>query len=42
MTDEIRRDEPNEAEAYEAPKVEDVPAESGPSVTAAGLSDISS
>jgi hypothetical protein len=35
MTDDIRneRDEP---EAYEAPRVEDLETESGPSVTAAG------
>lgn len=37
MTDDIRKDEPDEPEAYEAPTVDDLEAEDGPSVTSAGL-----
>mgnify|MGYP000215093571 CR=1 FL=1 len=35
MPDDIRTDEPDDP--YEAPKVEDLETESGPSVTSAGL-----
>lgn len=38
MTDDVRRSEPDEPETYEAPKVEDLKTESGPSVTSAGAS----
>lgn len=36
MSDDIRKDEPDGA--YEAPKVDDLESENGPSVTAAGES----
>lgn len=36
MTDDTRRDERDEPEAYEAPAIEDLQAGDGASVTAAG------
>lgn len=36
MTDDVRRSDPDEPEAYEAPTVEDLETETGPSVTSAG------
>lgn len=37
MTDGIRKDESDEPEAYEAPAIEDLETETGPSITSAGL-----
>jgi hypothetical protein len=36
MTGDEERETPEQAEDYEPPRVEDVPAEDGPAVTAAG------